>query len=62
MRLDAAPSYSLRSAARKAIGGVALPEAQAAAGQAAQTSPQAAEPAKPPPSIDGKGTLINIYA
>jgi hypothetical protein len=51
VRLDAAPaSYSLRSTARKAaIGGVALPEADAQA-------------ATPPPSIDGKGTLINTYA
>jgi hypothetical protein len=54
VRLDAAPaSYSLRSTARKAVGGVALPEA------GAQTNAQAATP---PPSIDGKGTLINTYA
>ena len=52
MRLDAAPaSYSLRSTARKAIGGVAPPDADAGA-----------QPATPPPSIDGKGTLINTYA
>jgi hypothetical protein len=54
VRLDAAPaSYSLRSTARKAIGGVALPETDTQTG---------AQPATPPPPIDGKGTLINTYA
>jgi hypothetical protein len=51
VRLDAAPAtYSPRSTARKAIGGVAPPEANA------QTNPP------PGPSIDGKGTRINTYA
>jgi hypothetical protein len=42
---------------------VPLPEAEAGqAAAAGQASPQAVEPVKPPPSIDGKGTLINTYA
>jgi hypothetical protein len=54
VRLDAAPTYSLRTAASKANGGVALP--------AAPISLEAPTEVAPPPSIDGKGTLINTYA
>lgn len=63
MRLDAAPSSVYRSP-RKAVGGVA-PAAGAtvaADGATAAADGTVAEPAPtPPPSIDGKGTLINTY-
>jgi hypothetical protein len=63
VRLDAAISNSLRSAAastgRRIAGGVAVanadPGASATADAAANTTP-------PPASIDGKGMLINTYA
>jgi len=65
VRLDAAPTYAFRArgkpgapqaiGAEHPIGGVA---AQADDGDDAATS----TPVTPPPSIDGKGTLINTYA
>lgn len=59
MRLDAAPTYAFRARAApgapQAIGGVAPADPE---DPAATT----AAPVTPPPSLDGKGTLINTYA
>jgi len=66
VRLDAAPTYAFRARAR-----VGAPQAIGAEPPIGGVAPGAADgddtagassPVTPPPSIDGKGTLINTYA
>lgn len=54
MRLDAASTFARTPLVRRsAIGG---------SDPATETAPADVAPAIPPPSLDGKGTLINTYA
>jgi hypothetical protein len=59
VRLDAAPSSVYRNRLARPVGGVVAPATDPNALDPASEDPRAAEP---PPSIDGKGTLINTYA
>ena len=63
MRLDAAPSYAVRASSVKAnaAAGVGAVDA-AAAVSGVEDAAVSGGAATPPPSIDGKGTLINTYA
>lgn len=70
MQLDAAPTYAFRARARpgapqaigaaQPIGGVAPVAGADESGDGTAATMSGA--VSPPPSIDGKGTLINTYA
>jgi hypothetical protein len=64
VRLDAAPSYAYRSPkSAQAIGGIsATGIADDPMTTTDESDPDPDHGLTPPPSIDGKGTLINTYA
>ena len=64
MRRDAAPSYAYRATGARAAkpGTVAPIGAEHPIGGVEAAPEDEAASASPPPSIDGKGTLINTYA
>ncbi len=64
MRLDAAPSYAYRTPkSATAIGGISatgIPDDPTTTIDESDPDPDTS--LTPPPSLDGKGTLINTYA